>query len=118
MALGDVNYIFIIFFIIFSVLVINVNTALHFLLSAELLWITLYILSLVLGFIFDNVNILSLTFFFLILSAVEFSIGLIIILLQNLFLRSISLVSTNTNSIKFNTRLSKKINHTFTNKHL
>jgi len=63
MVPGDVNYIFIIFFIIFLVPVIDVDTALHFLLSFELLWITLYILSLVLGFICDNVNILSLTFF-------------------------------------------------------
>ena len=67
MVLGDLNFIFIIFFILFTSIVLNVNTALHLLLTAELLWITLYILCLFIGLTFDNLNILSLTFFFLIL---------------------------------------------------
>ena len=43
------------------------------------------------GYTYDNVNLLSLTFFFLVLSAVEFGIGLVILLLQNIFLRSLQL---------------------------
>jgi len=64
MVLGDLNFIFILFFLMFTSMALNVNTALHLLLTAELLWITLYIMSLFLGLIFDNLNILSLTFFF------------------------------------------------------
>jgi len=37
MVLGDLNFIFIIFFILFTSIVLNVNTALHLLLTAELL---------------------------------------------------------------------------------
>ena len=46
MVLGDLNFVFIIFFIMFTSIALNVNTALHLLLTAELLWITLYILCL------------------------------------------------------------------------
>ena len=110
MILGEVNFIILLFFFIFSSIVINVNTAVHLLLTAEFLWITLYTLVLVVGFIYDNVNLLSLTFFFLILSAVEFGLGLIIILLQHLFNRSVSLHDNNTNTAKFASRFSSKVN--------
>ena len=83
MVLGDINFMFILFFIMFMSIALNVNTALH-LLTAELLWITLYITCLFIGLVFDNLNILSLTFFFLILSAVEFGLGPIIMLVQHI----------------------------------
>ena len=110
MTIGDLNLCFIIFFLIFTSITLNVNTALHLLLTAELLWITLYIIVLFVGLIFDNLNILSLTFFFLILSAVEFGIGLIIMLVQNLINRSLSLNNSSMNYLKFSTRFSKKVN--------
>ncbi len=109
MVLGDLNFIFILFFIMFTSIVLNINTALHLLLTAELLWITLYIICLFIGLIFDNMNILSLTFFFLILSAVEFGLGLIIMLVQHILFRSINLNDSNTNSIKFASRFSNKL---------
>ena len=90
MTFGDINFIILLFFILFSSITINVNTSLHLLLTAEFLWITLYILTLISGLVFDNLNLLSLTFFFLILSAVEFGLGLVIILVQNVLLRSIN----------------------------
>lgn len=91
MFIGDINlYLFLFFFILFSI-TINVSSALHLLLTAELLWITLYLVVLSMGYIYDNINLLSLTFFFLVLSAVEFGIGLVILLLQNIFLRSLQL---------------------------
>jgi len=37
MTLGDFNFIFFIFFIIFASIALNVNTALHLLLTAEIL---------------------------------------------------------------------------------
>lgn len=110
MILGEVNFIIILFFYIFTSIIINVNTALHLLLTAEFLWITLYALVIIVGFIWDNESILSLTFFFLILSAVEFGIGLVIILLQNIINRSIHLNDNNSNFIKFSSRFINKLN--------
>ena len=64
---------------------------------------------LTIGITSDNINFLSLTFFFLVLSAVEFGIGLVLILLQNTLLRSISLSDNGSNFIKNATRFSGKI---------
>ena len=110
MSLGKINFIIFIFFLLFVTLSINITTALHLLLTAEFLWITLYILTLLLGLIYDNLNMLSLTFFFLVLSAVEFGIGLIIILIQNIFNRSINLNYSNVNNLKFLNRFLTKVN--------
>ena len=110
MSLGDLNFLFLLFFIIFLSIVVNVNTSLHLLLTAEFMWITLYVITLLMGLIFNNVNLLSLTFFLLILSAVEFGIGLVIILIQNIFLRSISLNLNNINTLKFGSRYRNKLN--------
>lgn len=107
--IGDINLFSILFFLMLVTIIINVNTALHLLLTAEILWITLYILSLSIGFLYDNVNFLSLTFFFLVLSAVEFGIGLVIILIQNVFLRSISLTNNADNFFKNSTRFTSRI---------
>jgi hypothetical protein len=110
MTFGDINFILILFFFMFTSITININTALHLLLTAEFLWITLYIMALVIGFIYDNLNIVSLTFFFLILSAVEFGLGLVIILVQNVILRSINLNDGPQNTFKFTTRFKSKLN--------
>lgn len=110
MTLGDFNFVFFIFFVMFTSIALNVNTALHLLLTAELLWITLYIATLFLGLAYDNMNLLSLTFFFLILSAVEFGVGLIIMLVQNIIMRSINLNDSGTNPLKFASRLTAKLN--------
>ena len=112
MVLGDFNFIILIFFLLFSSIALNVNTALHLLLTAEILWITLYIFSLFMGLAYDNLNILSLTFFFLILSAVEFGVGLIIVLVQNILTRSINLNDSNSNALKFASRFTTKLHTT------
>lgn len=109
MLVGDLNLLIFFYFLIFFSLCLNVNTSLHLLLTAEILWITLYCIALFIGFIYDNINILSLTLFFLILSAIEFGIGLIILLIQNLLLRSISLNENDLNFTKFTNRLKKKL---------
>jgi NADH:ubiquinone oxidoreductase subunit K len=111
MVLGDLNFVFILFFVMFTSIALNVNTALHLLLTAELLWITLYVICLVTGILFDNMNILSLTFFFLILSAVEFGLGLIIMLVQHIIFRSINLNDSNANNLKFSSRFNQKLKH-------
>ena len=64
MFIGDINLYFILFFLLILSIANNVSSALHLLLTAELLWITLYIIVLSVGFLYDNINLLSLTFFF------------------------------------------------------
>lgn len=113
MVLGELNFMIFIFFFLFMTISININTSLHLLLTAELLWITIYSLSAIIGFLYDNVNFLSLTFFFLVLSAVEFGIGLIIITSQNIYNRTISLNSNSINNFKFSNRLLKNFNINF-----
>ena len=112
MILGDFNFLFFLFFMMFASIALNVNTALHLLLTAEILWITLYIITLFMGLAYDNMNLLSLTFFFLILSAVEFGLGLIIMLVQNIVTRSINLNDSNRNPLKFSSRVTSKLNST------
>ena len=89
--LGDLNLLFILFFVLSSTLITHTNTSLHLLLTAELIWITLYALTLIVGLSYDNLNLVSLTFFFLIFSAVEFAVGLVIMLIQHLLTRTINL---------------------------
>jgi NADH:ubiquinone oxidoreductase subunit K len=108
--LGDLNTLFIFFFFILGSLLINTNTALHLLLTAELLWITLYSIVLFVGLVYDNLNILSLTFFFLIFSAIEFGVGLVLLLLQHILLRTLNLNDSETNIFKFVNRFNRQIN--------
>jgi len=109
MSFGDINFVLVIFFTMSATLVININTAVHLLLTAEILWVTLYIFVVVAGFLYNNSNLLSLTFFFLILSAVELGIGLVLVLLQTIFFRTTHLNLNNTNPFKFSLRSFKKI---------
>ncbi len=60
--------------------------------------------------IYDNLNILSLTFFFLIFSAIEFGIGLVLLLLQHILSRTLNLNDSDTNVFKFINRFNRKIN--------
>lgn len=57
---------------------------LHLLLTAELAWITLFCMALVAGFSGNDHNLVALTFYFLLFSAVEFSVGLVLLVLQNI----------------------------------
>ena len=107
---GDLNLYFIFFFLILSSLLINTNTALHLLLTAELLWITLYAIVLATGMFYDNINLLSLTFFFLIFSAIEFGVGLVILLLQHIMLRTLGLHSSDINVFKYTNRYTRHLN--------
>jgi NADH:ubiquinone oxidoreductase subunit K len=113
MYFGDINIFIIVFIIILSSVCINVSSALHLLLTAEILWITLYFLTLAIGMSYDNLNLLSLTFFFLVLSAVEFGIGLVLLLVQNIFFRSLSLSDSQSDFNKFSTRFSSRIKSSF-----
>jgi len=70
----------------------------------------LYVVVLFVGLAYDNLHILSLTFFFLIFSAIEFSIGLVLLLLQHLLTRTLNLDSSDVNIFKFINRFSRKLN--------
>ena len=109
MYIGDINLFIIVFVLILSSICINVSSALHLLLTAEILWITLYFITLSIGIVYDNLNLMSLTFFFLVLSAVEFGIGLVILLVQNVFFRSLSLLDSNSDFIKNSTRFTSRV---------
>ena len=109
----SLNLLFFYFFLVFFSIFINTNNSLHLLLTAEILWITLYALTLYLGILYDNLNILSLTFFFLVFSAIEFGIGLVLLLFQNIINRSINLHDNDLNFLKFNNRFKTKL---FSNK--
>lgn len=108
--LGDLNVLLFFFFIILGGLLINANTGLHLLLTAELLWITLYLISLLVGIAYDNLNILSLTFFVLIFSAIELGVGLVLLLLQYILLRTLGLDYQETNHFKMVVRAAEHAN--------
>lgn len=109
MMVESLNLFFLFFFLIIFSIIINTNTSLHLLLTAELLWITLYAIVLFIGLVYDNLNVLSLTFFFLVFSAIEFGIGLVLLLLQNIITRSINLNDYDTNFLKFSNRFKTKL---------
>lgn len=109
MMVESLNMLFLFFFLIIFSIFINTNTSLHLLLTAELLWITLYTLMLFIGFVYNNLNILSLTFFSLVFSAIELGIGLILLLIQNIITRSINLNDHDSNFLKFSTRFKTKL---------
>lgn len=110
MMVESLNMLFLFFFLIFFSILINTNTALHLLLTAELLWVSLYAITLFIGLIYDNLNLLSLTFFFLVFSAIEFGLGLVLLLFQNILNRSINLNDNDTNFLKFTNRLKNRLN--------
>lgn len=53
---------------------------------------------------------LSLTFFFLVFSAIEFGLGLILLLIQNVINRTIYLVDNDLNFLKFLNRFKIQLN--------
>lgn len=109
MTVESLNALFLYFFLIIFSILINTNTALHLLLTSELLWITLYSIALFVGLVYDNLNVLSLTFFFLVFSAIEFGIGVVLLLFQNIITRSINLNDYDANFLKFFNRFRAKL---------
>ena len=99
----------ILFIFMFSTLLVNTNTSLHLLLTAELLWITLYAVTLLVGLVYDNLSLLSLTFFFLIFSAVEFGVGLVLMLIQHLLTRTLNLDANGNTPFKFSNNSSRPL---------
>ena len=109
MMVESINLLFFFLLLVFFSIFINSTTSLHLLLTAEILWITLYGVVLSIGLLYDNLNVLSLTFFFLALSAVEFGTGIVLLLIQNILTRSLNLNDNDSNFLKFANRFKSKI---------
>lgn len=109
MMVESLNMLFFFFFLIIFSVIINANTSLHLLLTAELFWISLYVFFFFVGFAYNNVNVLALTFFSLVFSAVELGIGLVLLLTQNTLTRSLSLSENDKNFLKFTNRFKSKL---------
>ena len=109
MLITDLNVMLVCFLILGAGAAVSTGTALHLLLTVELLWITLYGLVLQIGLLYDTASLAALTFFFLVLSAVELGVGLILVMLQHTLLRSVSLLSGRFNFLKFTTRINVKV---------
>ena len=70
-----------IFWILFLFFFLNTNNLLNLILYSEIIWVLLYIISIYLGILNDDINLLSTSFLLLALAGLEFSFGLLIIIL-------------------------------------
>ncbi len=70
-----------IFWLALFLFLLNANNLLSLLLYSELVWVILYIMSVFLGSLNDDINLFSTSFFLLALAGLEFSFGLLIIIL-------------------------------------
>lgn len=113
MNLSEFNIILTIFWVITFFFISGFENNFKSLILSEFIWITLFVFYLISALLYDDYNLLSLTLFFLIFSAIEISICLIIILIQKKLFKNINLFldvkNTNTlNLYKFRNVLSSK----------
>lgn len=95
------------FFFLISFVIVNTNF-LVLLLFSELFWIFLYCFVVVLGAINDDLNLISLSFYFLGLAGVEFSFGFLLVILFKQLNESLifkSTVNSFNKTSKINTQL-------------
>jgi len=64
---------------------------------AELTWLTLYCLSILIGVTNDDLILFSLSFFILALAGLEFSVGFLLIILFRYFYKTLDFLDTETN---------------------
>lgn len=98
--------------IIFLVL-FNPSNFLNLFLYSEIVWITLYIISLLIGSNNDDITLFSLTFFLLAIAGLEFSLGFLIIILFKNFKKNLNFEDNNKINNQF---LNKNLNKIFLNK--
>lgn len=80
-----ISYLFLIFFILIVVMVLKPKNFVSLLFLSELIWILLYCLGVLLGSIYNDITLLSMSFFILGIAGLEFSIGILMsILYKNL----------------------------------
>ena len=95
--------------ILFIYLLNSKHNSFQLLLNAEMLWITLYILALQFSFLINDLNILSFLFFFLVFSAIEFSLGYLFILITSAIFNNSNFKSNKFNNFLLNCEYNKFI---------
>lgn len=90
-----------IFWLVLFIFFLNSNNLLTLLLYSEIMWIVLYTISVFYGSINDDINLYSLSFFLLALAGLEFSFGILLIVLFKTFKVNYDFVSNQTQSNQF-----------------
>ena len=97
------------FWFIFFFIFFKKKNFLNLLFTSEIIWVVLYIISIIYGIIYSDLNLLSLSFFILGIAGLEFSIGIILSILYKNTNKSLNLDFNNKitlnlldNSIKSN----------------
>jgi len=110
MIIGEINFINLIIWIVFIHFIFGFENTFKSIIVSEFIWISLFSLYLAYSLIFDNITILSLTLFFLIFSAIEISICLILIIFQKKLNKT---VNVNIGNNSQNTIIKKKTSSNF-----
>lgn len=82
---GWVDFFLCLFWIILAGFVLNVSNFISLMLYAELTWLVLYGLSILVGAQIDDITTTSMTFFILGFGGLEFAIGLMIVVMTKNF---------------------------------
>lgn len=90
MTLNELNFTVSIFFFLYFIFIFNFDNNFKSLILSELFWITLYIFAVMVGSIIDEAAVSSLVFFFLIFSAVDVSLGCLIIIIQKKVFKTVN----------------------------
>ncbi len=88
MSLNEINFISILIWIVLFYFVVGFENSFKSIIVSEFIWITFFCFYLIISIVYDDINCLSLILFFLIFSAIEISICLIIILFQKKIIKS------------------------------
>lgn len=107
-----INYWIFIFWLTFLGFVLNPTNFLFLLVFSEITWVVLYCYSILIGVVLDDLNAFTLSFLILGFASVEFSIGLLILLLFKNFNKTLNLSSNdyNWNQHLYNNNLEKNLN--------
>lgn len=109
MILNELNFVMFVFFILMYMFITKFDNNFKSLILSEFFWITLYIIALLMAFLLDDVMLMSLIFFFLIFSAVDLSIGLLLIIIQKKLFKNINITHNSNYKTNFITRKNKFI---------
>lgn len=111
MNLNEINFLLVIIWFLFVMFVCGFENSFKSIIVSEFLWISLFCIYLLLSLIYDDINFLTMTLFFLIFSAIEISICLILIIIQKKLFKTLNLSFSTNNWVftkKFNFTNNKK----------
>lgn len=109
MTLNELNLIIFFIFNVLIIILINPINLLNVLILVELIWIGFYAITCITGYLYDDLTLLSLSFFFLLFSAAELITGFILILIQNTLIFNTSLADTTLLNSNYSSRLTKNL---------